>query len=121
MLAVRRLLVVMLLVLAGSLGVTASESSAPGPLPSSEQHHVMAVDDMVMAATGDHSGHGAEAIGLLCLCAMLVTGIILATHRSAIYRISPRPPVSPGLHRARATALVHAISHDPVLWGVSRT
>jgi hypothetical protein len=118
--AVRYVLVVLLLMLAASLSTTTPDVTAPPSIASAAAYHVTPVDDVLVEMAGDHPHHGAEAIGLLCLCALLVTGIILAT-RGPATRISPRATVVAGGHRLRETARVRTVSHDPVLWGVSRT
>ncbi|PUB32096.1 hypothetical protein C8K30_101616 [Promicromonospora sp. AC04] len=118
----RYALVVLLLALGVLLGTTVPGHATDGPVASMTEHHATAAaDDRIIAAVTDHPGHGAEAIGLLCLCALLVTGIVLATRGAATYRVGPPAMALAGDRPAGARTLVRALPRDPVLWGVSRT
>lgn len=137
----RYVLVVLLLALVGMLGTTVPERPVVGPAVAVAHQDAPAVDDLVqatadatvvdaagigvVAAGGAHAGHGTETIGLLCLCALLVSGIVLAVRRPRAYWISGRVMYRKGIRGARpqmrAWAVGHALRGHPLLWGVSRT
>ena len=121
----RYALVVLLLALATLLGTVVPDLVAPGPAAPVTEHHATAVDDglgdRIITVVGDHPGHGAETIGLLCLCALLVTGIVLATRGASTCRVGPPVMAFGGDRPVGARTLVRALPRDPVLWGVSRT
>ncbi|MFD6446013.1 hypothetical protein ACFWEJ_13015 [Promicromonospora sp. NPDC060204] len=133
-------LVVLLLALAVLLGVTtlgtATASAAPAPAVAVVQHHADVPDhdaagpgkvkarDRVVPAADDcpahGSRHGAETLGLLSLRAPLGTGTEPPVCAPS-YRVAAPAQVTTGNRAARAHTLAHALGHDPLLWGISRT
>lgn len=124
----RYVLVVLLLALAGVLAVPGADptASGTGAASAAAEHHVTApVADRIGAATGRHADHGtphgAEALGLLCLCALLVTGIVLAGRGPATYRVALRAVTMVRGRWMSTRTYPHTARHDPVLLGISRT
>ncbi|WP_285102925.1 hypothetical protein [Promicromonospora sp. MEB111] len=133
--APRSALVVLLLALAGLLGVTTLgvTTASAAPAAAVVQHHVDVPDhdasegtarDRVVPAADDcpahGSRHGAEALGLLSLRAPLGAGTEPAVCPPS-YRVTAPAPITAGNRAARAHTLAHALGHDPLLWGISRT
>ncbi|MFD7311253.1 hypothetical protein [Promicromonospora sp. NPDC059942] len=136
--APRSTLVVLLLALAGLLGVTTlgTATVSAAPAVAVVQHHADVPDhdtagpgkvkarDRVVPAADDcpahGSRHGAETLGLLSLRAPLGTGTEPAVCAPS-YRVAAPAQVTAGNRAARAHTLAHALGHDPLLWGISRT
>ncbi|MGW2092693.1 hypothetical protein [Promicromonospora sukumoe] len=121
-----RYALVLLLALAGLLGLATPGTAAPEPHVVTTQHHVdVRADDGIVAASDDcpaHGGqHGADTAGLLGLRAPLVTGSEPAVCAPAAYRVVLPPLLPAGAQVAQAHTLARALGHDPVLWGISRT
>ena len=119
----RYVLVVLLLALGGLLAVPGAEPTAAA---ASAGHHVTAlVADRIVSTAGQHTDHGtphgAEALGLLCLCALLVTGIVPAGPGAATYRVALRAPVTVRGRWPATRSYRHTAGTDPVLLGISRT
>ncbi|MFI2362826.1 hypothetical protein [Promicromonospora sp. NPDC019610] len=137
--APRSALVVLLLALAGLLGVTTLGTTTATAAPASPvavvQHHVDVLDrdaadpgegkirDRVVPVADDCPAHGAqhgETLGLLSLRAPVGTGTEPAVCPPS-YRVAAPAPVTAGSRAARAHTRAHALGHDPLLWGISRT
>ena len=121
-----RYALVVLLALAGLLGLATPGTAAPEPHVVTVQHHADPPSGKGVAAASDdcpaHGGqHGTDMPGLLSLRAPLVTGSEPAVWAPAAYRVVPPPLLLAGAHVARAHTLTRALGHDPVLWGISRT
>ncbi len=121
-----RYALVLLLALAGLLGLATPGTAAPEPHTVTVQHHVDPPSGKgVIAASDDcpaHGGqHGTDAAGLLGLRAPLVTGSEPAVCAPAAYRVVLPPVSAAGADVAQAHTLARALGHDPVLWGISRT
>lgn len=124
----RYVLVVVLLALAGLLAVPGADATASGTTgtTSAAEHHATApAADRIVATTGLHTDHGtphgAEAFGLLCLCALLVTGIVLAGRGAATYRVALRAVATVRGRWPGTRTYPHTARPDPVLLGISRT
>ena len=125
----RYVLVVVLLALAGLLavpGADATASGTTGTTSAAAEHHATApAADRIVATTGLHTDHGtphgAEAFGLLCLCALLVTGIVLAGRGAATYRVARRAVTTVRGRWMSTRTYPHTARPDPVLLGISRT
>lgn len=125
--AVRSVLGIVLLALACLAGLAAIESPAPPPagtevatvLPSDAAQFVGAVERPGVAAPPGEGPYHGDPVGLLCLCALLVAGILLSRHRPFRRRA---PHASPGVLEsiARGTAPYVALT-SPLVWGISRT
>lgn len=141
--AARCVLVVLLLALTALVSTTVPDLATAGPVIAMAEHQDAVSDNLTGVATGAkatawgparggvvapgdvHVGHGAETIGLLCLCALLVTGIVLAVGRSWVRQVARRVIAwagsRDGRSQERAWAVGHALRGDPLLWGISRT
>lgn len=123
----RYVLVVLLLALAGLPAVPGTDPAATGTTSAAAAgHHVtVPVADRIVATTGQQTDHGtphsAEALGLLCLCALLVTGIVLAGPGATTYRVALRAVATVRGRWPATRSYRHTAGTDPVLLGISRT
>ncbi|MCP2284982.1 hypothetical protein APR04_003909 [Promicromonospora umidemergens] len=125
--AVQRVLVIVLLALTGVLGATAGESSAPTAATMTAELGAEPVawlgGDSAVSAHDPAPGAGTHAhdtISLLCLCALVVAGVLLAAGRGApLHRLHRRVPAS-----AWPTWVMRDVapftSTNPLSWGVCR-
>ena len=123
---VQRALVVVLLALIGLFGVAAEQSPAQATTISTTTGAVPAAESLVLphgtpaAATDDAGSHAHDTISLLCLCALVMVGVLLVTRRGTPPHTSAR--------RARTTTPASTTSRgvfpttptDPLSWGVCR-
>ncbi|MFE7509207.1 hypothetical protein [Promicromonospora sp. NPDC057488] len=123
----RYVLVVLLLALAGLLAVPGADptAAAASGVVAAGQHVTDPVADRVVATAGQHTDHGtphgAEALGLLCLCALLVTGIVLAGRGVTTYRVALRAVATVRGRWLGTRSYPHIAGPDPVFLGISRT
>jgi len=119
--ALRAVLVVVLLALAGLLGTTVLESDAPAAAAhaaSFVQADGPALQDAAQPTDQQDPGH-IDALTLLCLCALIVLGVVLLARGSLLHRLVPGH-----LQRGRPipiSAVVMLPSSKPLTWGVCRT
>ncbi|WP_125777269.1 hypothetical protein [Antribacter gilvus] len=120
----QRVLVIVLLALTGVLGVTAAEPSSPTASATSGVELVAWLGGESAASAHDPAPdagtHAHDTISLLCLCALVVAGVLLAAGRSApLHRLRRRVPAS-----AWPTWVMRDVapftSTDPLSWGVCR-
>lgn len=118
----QRVLVIVLLALTGVLGVAAGEP----PVPAAAMTAVPVVEPVTWfggesAVSGDDArSHVHDAVSLLCLCALVVVGVLSVTGR--------RAPLHWQRRRVRAIArptrampiLAPVRLTDPLSWGVCR-
>ncbi|TFF04413.1 hypothetical protein [Cellulosimicrobium funkei] len=118
--ALRAVLVVVLLALAGLLGTTVIESETPAAAAhvASFVQADPALQDAAQPTDRQDPGH-IDALTLLCLCALIVLAVVLLARGSLLHRLVPRR-----LQRGRPIPIFVGMilpSSKPLTWGVCRT
>lgn len=120
--ATRLVLVFALLALTGLFALTTVDSTAPAAAGVVAVEHVTqdpSAEEAAAQLGGSEVPHG-EVLTLLCLCALLIAGVVIAARGAMLHRSTRRLPglrTLVGVLRAARRPVVA----DPWVWGVSRT
>ncbi|MFJ3404348.1 hypothetical protein [Promicromonospora sp. NPDC090134] len=120
--APRSVLVVLLLALAGLVGVITlgTTTASAAPAVAVVQHHGDAPNHDAPDDCPAHGSQHGETLGLLSLRVPLGTGTEPALCAPS-YRVAAPAPATAGNRAPHAHTLARALGHDPMLWGISRT